>query len=116
MKTKKNVEVHYVIENLIKIMNDRGLTKAAFARIIGFSVSKWNKISNGTQGLYVDEISNIAQSLNMREIDIYTYPKFCEEVEEDSNIKAQITIELKNELKAKVLNLVYNNKNIEILN
>ncbi|MDR3094463.1 MAG: helix-turn-helix transcriptional regulator, partial [Bacteroidales bacterium] len=72
MKTKKEIQVHFVVNNLIKIMNDRKLTKVAFADLIGFTEPKWNKISNGRQALDIYELSKIAENLQMREIDIYT--------------------------------------------
>jgi len=66
---------HKIVENLIKIMNDKGLNKSTFASIVGFPEPKWNKISNGEQGLNINDFSIIAERLNMREIDIITYPE-----------------------------------------
>jgi DNA-binding Xre family transcriptional regulator len=117
MKKNEKKSIHYIIGKLIKIMNDRKLTKTAFADIIGFPEAKWNKISNGKQDLSIDELSKIAENLGLREIDILTYPKiFVETGKIESDIKAQITVELKEELKMKVLSLIFGNKNLEILN
>ncbi|MDR1156107.1 MAG: helix-turn-helix transcriptional regulator [Bacteroidales bacterium] len=68
-------QIHYIVTNLIKIMADRNLTKSAFAEEIGFIETKWNKISNGKQALSVIDLSKIAEKLQMRDIDIITYPK-----------------------------------------
>ncbi|MCL1868323.1 MAG: helix-turn-helix transcriptional regulator [Paludibacter sp.] len=118
MKNKKKTENHFVVENLIKIMNDRKLTKVEFADLIEFPEAKWNKISNGWQALKVDEISKIAEKLQMREIDIYTFPKIFREKEgelKNTEIKAQLTIELQEDLKQKVLEMIFGKENIEIL-
>lgn len=71
----KQNQTTMVVEKLLKLMEDRNLSKAAFAELIGFEESKWNKISNRRQSLSVEELSKIATRLDMREIDIYTYPK-----------------------------------------
>jgi hypothetical protein len=114
MKNEKTV--HFVVEQLIKIMNDKKLTKSAFADLVGFKEAKWNKISNRRQSLSVNELSIIARKLQMREIDIYTYPKvFVESNSSDDHLKAQLTIELKEDLKQKVLELIFGNKNVQIL-
>ncbi|MDR1240746.1 MAG: helix-turn-helix domain-containing protein [Oscillospiraceae bacterium] len=110
---------HLLVENMIKIMNKRKLTKSAFADLIDFPEAKWNKISNGKQSLSVDELSIIAEKLQMREIDIFTYPDIyidAGSVDINRDIKTQITVELKEDLKQQVLELVFGNKNLEILN
>ncbi|MDR2004273.1 MAG: helix-turn-helix domain-containing protein [Prevotella sp.] len=114
-KISKNTN-HLVIDNLIKIMNESKLTKTQFAEKIGLSESKWNKISNGNQRLSIGELSEIAEKLGMREIDIYTYPKeYVEQERDESDIKAQITIELKDSLKKHMLKLIFGKEDLEIL-
>jgi transcriptional regulator with XRE-family HTH domain len=117
MKKKYEMSTNFVVENLIKIMNIRKLSKASFADLIGFQESKWNKISNGNQSLSVDDLSKIAEKLQMREIDIYTYPDiFVELNSKKEDIKAQVTIELKEAIKQQVLELIFGNANVKILN
>ena len=67
-------QVHKIVRNLVRIMNDREMNKSSFAEKIGFIESKWNKISNGKQDLNISDLSKIAEKLQMREIDIITYP------------------------------------------
>lgn len=113
MKTK---EVHYVVENLIKIMNDRKLTKVGFANLIGIPESKWNKIANGKQELRLSELSEIARKLEISDVDIFSYPiKLVSTHEKESDFKAQITIELRKDLKEQVISLVFGNKNLKLL-
>ncbi|MDR1981357.1 MAG: helix-turn-helix transcriptional regulator [Tannerellaceae bacterium] len=108
---------HFVVDNLIKIMSAREMTKSSFADKIGFLESKWNKISNGNQNLTVNDLSKIAEKLQMREIDILTYPdKYYATNKKESDVKAQITVELKADLKEQVLQLVFGKSDLEILN
>ena len=115
--TKKKNETHIVVNNLIKIMNERKLNKTEFAELICFKEPKWNKISNGNQSLSVKELSKIAEKIGLREIDLFTYPdKFYVHNHKNTDVNAQITVELKEELKSKVLELVFGNSNLELLN
>jgi len=117
MENGKKRSSHFVVEQLLKIMNDRKLTKSAFADLIGFQEAKWNKISNGYQSLSIEELSNIAEKLQMREIDIYTWPKIFIEIDKKGDdVRAQLTIELKDEIKQKVLKMIFGNKNVELIN
>jgi DNA-binding Xre family transcriptional regulator len=117
MKKQEGHSVHFTVENLIKIMNDRKLTKSYFAELIEFPETKWNKISNGNQELRVGELSKIAKKLQIKEIDIYTYPKKFVEIDHKSDdIKAQLTIELKENMKSQVLSLIFGNENVRVLN
>ena len=112
MEDKLNI----VVQNLIKIMNDKKLNKVSFANLIGFPEAKWNKIANGKQRLSVNELSIIAEKLQVQEIDIFTYPKkFRETDSRNEDIDAQLTIKLKENLKQKVLEMIFGNKNMELL-
>jgi DNA-binding Xre family transcriptional regulator len=107
MKSIQNEERHFVIDNLIKIMNDKKLKKVDFAATIGFPEAKWNKISNGKQSLDIDDLSKIARNLKMKEIDIFTFPKkYVESSKKDNDTQTSITIELKEEKKDQVLKIV----------
>ena len=117
MKKYDTQRVHYVVENLIKIMNYNKLNKVAFAEIIGFPEPKWNKITNGKQGLTIAELSIIAEKLQMREIDILTYPKvYVESDKINCDVEVELTVKLKEELKDSVLEHIFGNRNLELLN
>ena len=116
METSKNIEKHFVVEKLLKIQQKRGLTKVAFADLIGFKEAKWNKISNGNQELSINELSKIAEKLQMQEIDIYTFPdKYTKEGIKETANEVLITMKLNDELKDKVLSFISQNENIEII-
>ena len=70
MENKEKTQVHFVVENLRKIMNDNNMSGSQFADRINMPEAKLNKILNGRQNLKIDEISEIARKLQMREIDL----------------------------------------------
>ena len=90
---KKNVNsLHPIVENLNKIVVDKHLSKSAFADLIGFTESKWNKISNGEQKLQLDELSKIAKIVEQVEksaIDRYIKKAAHEQSLEKSNTEAK---------------------------
>ena len=103
MKTNK---VHFVVENLLKIMKDRGLNKVEFATLLGIAESKWNKISNGNQELSISELSNFARKLEMRDIDIYTYPIVYTEENSIQTERISVTFEVSPDKRDMLLKLV----------
>lgn len=107
MKTSKT---HFVVENLLKIMKDRGLNKAEFATLLGVSESKWNKISNGNQEMSISELSNFASRLEMREIDIYTYPIVYSEENSTQTERISVTFEVSPDKRDMLLKLVTKNE------
>ncbi len=116
MKEEIN-KVNPIVENLNKIQITNEMTKSDFAFKIGFPESKWNKISNGKQELTVTELSNIARKLDMREIDILTYPdEYNKPNKEEDDIKVTVSLEIRNNVKEKVLKEVFGNQDITILN
>jgi transcriptional regulator with XRE-family HTH domain len=117
MKTKKTKEIHLVVEKLINIRNYKRLNQAEFAELIDIDYTIYNKIESGQLKLSLEKLSKIARNLNVREIDIFTYPKVFREFDSNNEeIEAQLTIKLKENLKEQVLEMVFGNKNIEILN
>lgn len=119
MKREKSTNFNeFVINNIRKIMNDRHLKQATLAEYMGCPPSSVSKIFNGYQSLSLDNISNLATALSMREIDIITYPDVYVEREKriDEPIEAVLQIKLMKEKKDQVLKLIFGENNIEILN
>lgn len=108
-----------IVENVRKIMIDRNITQAAMAEYMGMGAPQFSKIINGTVKLSLDNISNLATGLNMREIDIITYPEIyvsnCESASDDG-MEAVLQIRLKKNKRDQVLNLIFGDNNIKILN
>lgn len=108
-----------IIKNLRKIMADRSLTQAMMARYADTSASQFSKILNGTVQLSLEQLSNLATNLSMREIDIITYPEIYvskEEIQVDDNVEVVLQMRLRKDKKNQVLNLVFGDNDIEILN
>lgn len=108
-----------IIKNLRKIMADKSLTQATMARYADTSASQFSKILNGTVQLSLEQLSNLATSLSMREIDIITYPEIYvskEEIQVDDNVEVVLQMRLRKDKKNQVLNLVFGDNDIEILN
>ena len=74
-------------------MNDSKLNKTQFAEKIDMPEPKWSKISNGIQKIDLFELSKIAEKLQMREIDIFTYPDIYV-LEKEENRTRRILVEL----------------------
>ena len=111
-----NKKIHPIVENLIKILAEYKIERKTLFDSCGFSEAKVSKILNGHQNLRIDELSKIARSINMREIDIITYPKVFREIENyNTEVKAQLTVELNDELKDDVLKLVFGNSNLKLI-
>lgn len=109
-----------IISNLRKILNDRGLKQAVLADYASMDTSQVSKVMNGTVHLSLVQLSNIATKLGMREIDIITYPEEyispSKSGDNDEGVEAVLQIKLNNKKKHQVLNLVFGENDIEILN
>jgi len=117
MKARKNTEKHLVVENLIKIRNERKLSQILFSELIDIDYSAYNKIESGHQKLSLDQLSKIAIKLKMSEIDIYTYPKkYCEIDAKNNLLDIVLMIKLKPEIKDQIFSLVFGNENLKLLN
>lgn len=104
----KKKAIHPIVENLNKMQENRGLTKTAFAEVIGFTESKWNKISNGEQNLQLWELSKIAEKLNMAVCDIIMYPKKIKVVDADEvrYDRVSVTFEVSSENREALIEMV----------
>ena len=107
-----------IIKNLRKIMADRSLTQAAMAKFADTSPSQFSKILNGTVQLSLEQLSNIAFNLSMREIDVITYPDVYVSNSETAseNVEVVLQMRLTKDKRAQVLSLVFGENDIEILN
>lgn len=105
---KQNI-TELIVNNLRKIMNDRNLKQATIAEYAGTTPSQFSKILSGQVQLSLGQLSNIANGLSLREIDIFTYPKVYVEADERNgteNMDAVLQIRLSAEKRDKVLGIV----------
>lgn len=108
-----------IIKNLRKIMADKSLTQATMAGYADTSASQFSKILNGTVQLSLEQLSNLATNLSMREIDIITYPEIYvskKETQSEDNVEVVLQMRLTKDKRNQVLNLVFGDNDIEILN
>jgi len=92
MKVKKNLEKHPVIDKLLKIMKDRDLKQERMAEFAGVDPSQFSKILSGNVQISLWQLSNIATNLNLRIIDIFTFPDIYIKSKKDDE-KTKILIE-----------------------
>lgn len=106
-----------IIKNILKIKQDRNLTQAEMADMIDTSRSQMSKILRKDVYLSIDQMSKFAQGVSMSEIDLITYPvKYVpREQAEDEPLEAVLQIKLKKDKKDQVLNLIFGEHNLEIL-
>jgi len=118
MKKENLTLEEQVVKNLRKIMNERGLYQARMAMEADISEKTMSKILNGDQHLSLENLSKIARSLSLREIDLLTYPERYELVAGGQESPAEVLLQLRltKEKKDQVLKLVFGENIIEILN
>ncbi len=106
-----------IIENLRKIMNERGVTQETMAFYGEIDNSAMSKIFNYTQRMSFAVLSKISKGIGMKEIDVITYPEvFRPESKASDPVEAILQIRLQKDKKDQVLRLVFGDNNIEILN
>lgn len=109
-------EIYPIANNIRKILNDRNFTQKALADCAGMSDTQFSLAINGHRPFSLESLSNIAKSLDMRLIDIFTYPDVYQAVDkENEEVTASITVQLKDEKKAQVLRLLFGDKNLKLL-
>lgn len=90
MKKKKETPMHPVVENIRKIIMDKGITQVAASELVGTSASQMSKILNGEVQISIWQISNFATNLGMEIIDVFTYPNKYVKAEDRNDNKEPI--------------------------
>lgn len=113
---KQYEDIQKVIDNLRKIIVDKGLTQATMASYLDIDASQFSKILNGITHLRVEHLAKIARNLNMSVIDILTYPeKYVPSNQAEDPIKASITIQLDRKKRDKVLQMIFETEDLNFL-
>ena len=107
-----------IIQNLVKIKNERNFTQKAIGQMGGIDESQISRVLNGSVGLSFDQLEEIARGLGMDVIDVITYPEvYVPRIStQESDIDAVLMVRLKDKKKQEILKSVFGDKNIEILN
>ncbi len=107
-----------IIQNLVKIKNERNFTQKAIGQMGGIDESQFSRVLNGSVGLSIDQLEDIASGLGMNVIDIITYPEVYVPRTSipDDDVDAVLMVRLKDGKKKEILKSVFGDENIEILN
>lgn len=114
MEISEDSIVSDVLERLRQIMIDKRITQGTLAEYANVESSQFSKIINGKLELRVSHLANIASSLNMSIIDIFTYPDVYEKKEIGyDKIKTSVTIEIEGHTKEQILKLISKENGLE---
>lgn len=123
MKKEDYPIINSILENIRKIMNDRGLTQASIAEYADTTPSQMSRIFKGDVQLSLKQLSDIATSFQMTVVDVITYPNkyvdsngLSDEEKAMRKPKVLLQLELEEEKKEQVLKIVFGENNLEILN
>lgn len=122
IKNENLAASHDVVDRLRHLMNDKRITQRALADYADTSPSQFSRIMNGELAISLQHIANIATALRMEIIDIFTYPEIyrnkldSEKDAEREPVEAILQIRLQSDKRDQVLNLIFGDNNLEILN
>lgn len=107
-----------IIENLRKIRNEKNLKQATLGAYAGIDQSQMSRIMNGELNLSIDALEDIASGLKMSVVDIITYPEsyIPKSSIKDEDVEAVLMVKLKKSKKRQILESVFGQENVEILN
>lgn len=112
-----------ILNNIIKIRNDRGFKQATVAEGIFVDYSTYSKIESGQIKLSTERLEELANFFDMDIIDIITYPnKYVslseapESIKKSHTPKVLVQIEVDEDKKEQILKMVLGEENHTLLN
>ncbi len=107
-----------IIANVQKILKDRDIKQATAAYWLDVDPSQFSKILKGRVVMSIRQMEKLATGMELRAIDLITYPDVYRPVEQVEQGPAEVLLQLRltKEKKDQVLKLVFGENNIEILN
>lgn len=117
MAKLSNTPQSKITQIIQKILNDKHLTKQDLALFLDIDDSNVARLLSDKSQLTYNTLAKIADFLAISVIDIITYPdKFVPVTKsEDEPLEAVLQIKLKKDKKDQVLNLIFGEHNLEIL-
>lgn len=83
---------------------------------MGVDVSNVSRLLTGKRGLSIETLAKIAQTLNLRIIDLFTWPdRYVKDPNQNDDVEAVIQIKLKAGLKQRVLREILGKEDIVLL-
>ena len=105
-----------VIENIKEICSERGISRKELAEKMGVDESNISRLLTGKRGLNINTLAKIAQILNLRPIDLYTWPdRYVKEEIQQEDVEAVIQIKLKPGLKERILREILGKEDLLLL-
>lgn len=106
-----------LLRNIRKIMKDKDISQSKIALNAGVQASQVSKILSGDLRMSIDYLSKFAKAFSMSEIDIITYPvKYLPaDMVKKEPVKAFLQIELSEEKRDQVFELVFGEYGLKIL-
>jgi len=111
-----------VLTNIIKIRNDKGIKQSDIASALDIDISSYSKMESGKIALSVDRLAEIASFFEMEVVDLLYWPhKYVRydslTAREKDSIQPRVTvqIELSEEKREKILEMLFEGKDLDIL-
>ena len=121
MKNEKSISSK-IVANIVKIRRDRNIKQVTVATEIGIDPGTYSKIENGKIELTVDRLAEIANFFKLDLVDVIYWPyKYIRhdslhtKERSDAQPKITIQIELDEEKKDKVLEMLFEGKDLKML-
>ena len=106
-----------VIQNIKALRLEKGIPQKILSDALNVDVAVISNIENGKRELKVSELEIIANCLNVRVIDLFTYPqKYVANIEDGEPVEAVLQIKLKTDKRDKILSVIFGDNSLEILN
>lgn len=117
----RNFKNMNVIDNIFKIMSQKGVRQRTLADAMGIDESQVSVMKKGNRDLKISEVENIASCLGVSITDLFTWPvRYVPElieIEKDGHSpKITLSIELEDNIKADVIKLAFGDRVLEITN
>ena len=111
-----------VLANIIKFRNEDRITQADIAAVLEIDMSTYSKIESGKIALSIDRLAKIASFLKRDLIDVMYGPDVyvkCDAISKHNEYghptKVTLQIELNEDKKDKILEMIFEGKGIEVL-
>jgi len=116
MKSTKNISEE-IIANIYKIRRHRNIKQAVIAYSIDIDPATYSKIESGKIELTVERLAEIASFFDLEIADIIYWPhkyvKSDSKVKDNPQPKVTVQIELNEDKKDKVLEMIFEGKKID---
>ena len=107
-----------VPKNIVAIRKEKGLNQSVIAEAMNADNAVVSNIEKGKRELKVSELEIIAKALGVDVLYLLTYPEVYEKKQESKEeaVEAILQIKLQADKKDKILELIFGDSNLEILN